>query len=865
MKMQKNNKINRGSEWNKCDLHLHSFYTSINNEFGSDFDKYLQKIKKENIKILGLTNYFNFVEEDWDLKSTLEEMGISVFLNLELRLTYQNKEDECCDLHLIFSDKISRKTIDAFLTKLNSSVDGTQKTLNMLNKQDKDIATVEFKDIVDTLNDPAIGIKDKVLIGMLSRGKGNARTSHSYETLTRSVHFIIHSSDNGNNISKDREYWSGRGEDRPLECKALFQSSDAHKIEDIAQKYTWIKGVPCFETLRQAIIDFENRLLIQDRNPIDKKISSPELFIDRIEYILKKKNRVLYFNKDINSVIGKRGSGKSVFLKHIVQEVVGNEGYAKKHGKEIKKLDNFKVHWSDNKNEDKFIEYIPQNYLSTITYEDGEKYDERDKELRRLLFNNNLFKNAEDNKAEIINSIELKIVANVKDILKFNKQTLEIKGQLETLGKIEDKNSAIKEKEKEIKKFGKIDITTKEINNQTKYVANIKKITREISLMEQDVKIIEGINKNKVDFIMLDDEVFAGLSQATLALVRKDINNASNNNIKKTLGSILKDLRGKLEKAEARKVKIKELLKPIHDKLQKNKTIETILKEINELKEKVEEMSKLVDLIEKNREKETQLINETVCLYGSFEEKISKIIKTLEDEFQSFTFITFIFNISYNISDYRQNFFDVFIDGRSGDRFKEVIEKRRDFQDDELRSIINDIVTEDEKIKIKTSGGNKESALVALLSCRYDIDFTKSVKYKNTDNTLIDFENMTGGQKAMAFLDLIFNLSKSNFPIVIDQPENDIDVSGISNDLKKLILQQKEKRQVIIATHSPNLLLLVDSENVIVAENEKDNIIYQNGGIENKDIQENIINILEGGREALIARMEKLNLKNNFD
>ncbi|KXK27607.1 MAG: hypothetical protein TR69_WS6001000051 [candidate division WS6 bacterium OLB20] len=112
----------------------------------------------------------------------------------------------------------------------------------------------------------------------------------------------------------------------------------------------------------------------------------------------------------------------------------------------------------------------------------------------------------------------------------------------------------------------------------------------------------------------------------------------------------------------------------------------------------------------------------------------------------------------------------------------------------------------------------------------------------------------------MALLDLVFNLSKSRYPIIIDQPENDIDVSGISNDLRRLLLTQKEKRQVIVATHSANLLLLTDSENVIVAENENNTLKYHNGGIELKQIQDDMVNILEGGDAALKKRMQKLNL-----
>ena len=82
-----------------------------------------------------------------------------------------------------------------------------------------------------------------------------------------------------------------------------------------------------------------------------------------------------------------------------------------------------------------------------------------------------------------------------------------------------------------------------------------------------------------------------------------------------------------------------------------------------------------------------------------------------------------------------------------------------------------------------------------------------------------------------------------------------------SFDLKKLILYQKERRQVIVATHSPNLLLLTDSENVIVAENESNNIKYHNGGIEDRKAQDGIVTILEGGTDALRKRMQKLNIR----
>lgn len=856
--MAEDQQYNRGSEWRKWDLHLHSFYTSINNEYSSSTeDEYVKKIKDENIEVVGLTNYFNFSENDWSLKQKLESKGVVVFLNLELRLTYTNKEDDCCDIHLVFSNDLNKSNIDTFLTKLNCSIAGTQKTLSTITEQGKVSAVVEFSKILEVLNDPAVAdLKEKVLIGMLSRGKGNSRSSTMYASLTKDSNFIVHSSSKVKNIEDDIKYWSGNDTEKPLKFKALFQSSDAHSIGKVGEKYSWVKGNSCFETLRQAVVDYENRILIQERNPSENKNSSPELFIDKIEYKQDSETHTVYFNKDMNSVIGKRGAGKSVLLKHIVFGALKEDGGVK----EIKKLNEFKVCWCDDTSENKFVEYIPQNYLSTITYEDGKDYYKRDEMLKTRLFNNDLFKNANTSKIEAIDSIELKINAKVKEVLSIHRQIVDTTNQLKPLGKAEDKDNAIKIKQEEINKLGKINITDGDIVNQTKYSSEIEALNRDIKLLEQDVQIIKNINNdNDVSFITVDDEAFFGVSQTTLELIKGHIEKFSSQDIKTYLSSLLTELTNKTKIKKERKGVVEKDLFPINEKLLQNKTLEKILKEISKLDGEKKDIEKLNKFVEESNKKKEELISEVVVLYLSFKNKIEGIVQTLKDAFDNFTFITFDFTVGYDVGVYKSRFFDVYIDGRSGEHFKKYINASRDFDKAELVKIIKDIIADADTAKLKTTGGDKESALVTLLSCRYDIDFTKSVKYKNGEG-LVDFENMTGGQKAMALLDLIFNLSKSGYPIIIDQPENDIDVSGISNDLKKLVLDQKERRQVIVATHSPNLLLLTDSENVIVAENKNNSIKYHNGGIEEKQIQDDIVEILEGGGDALKKRMQKLNI-----
>jgi energy-coupling factor transporter ATP-binding protein EcfA2 len=920
--MEEDQQYNRGSEWRKWDLHVHTPFSYTSEYAGATLEEKWENFIKglealpEDIKVIGINDYLflDGYKEVLKYKSDGRLKNIDLILAVvEFRLKefVGNELLKKINYHVIFAeqsildtDTIEAQFLSCFRSSCNLDVDDvggaswggvvTKESLIDLGKhiyettpedkrEDDNHFKIGFKNIsysldklkecLGEINEPNTYLKCKYIKAIGKSEWEDFRWTGSpadKKDIINNAHIVFSASPNADQANKN----IGSLKDQSVNGR-LLHCSDAHTIKqiedegvvkfdfsntspkDLGHCFTWIKGNTSFETLRQVVVDYENRVLIQERNPVENKNSSPELFIDKMEYKQDGETHIVYFNKDINSVIGKRGAGKSVLLKHIVFDVFGKDG---KDVKQIKKLNEFKIYWCDNTSENKFIEYIPQNYLSTITYEDGEKYDKRDEMLKTQLFNNDLFKNADTSKNEIIDSIELKINAKIKETLSLHRQAGDTVNQLKPLGKVEDKDKAIKTKQEEINKLGKIDITDEDIENQTKYSSEIGSFSGDIKLLEQDIQIIENINKDKnVSFITVDDEAFLGLSQTTLELIEKHIEKLSSQDIKEYLDSLLFDLENKIKIKKIGKSAVEKKLEPINEKLQQNKTIEKILKEISKLDAEKKEIEKLNKFVQEFNEKKVELIGEVADSYLSFKDRIEGIIQTLKDEFSNFTFITFDFTVSYDVGAYKSKFFDVYIDGRSGDRFKKFINDSSDFNKVELIDIIKDIIADADAAKLKTTGGDKESALVALLSCRYDIDFTKSVKYKNGEG-LVDFENMTGGQKAMALLDLIFNLSKSGYPIIIDQPENDIDVSGISNDLRKLVLAQKERRQVILATHSPNLLLLIDSENVITAENENNIIRYRNGGIEDKQIQDDIVNILEGGREALKKRMQKIGI-----
>ncbi len=318
---------NKGSSWHKWDLHVHTPYTHLNKAYKCSEEDFIRKLCASEINCIGLTNYFKFDEEEFDLKEKIEKRGIKVFYNLEVRLDYQNKEDDCLDFHIIFSDEVSKQEIDNFLRNADANVGGTKKKLANLEKDDFNKAVVNFDQLLECLEEESLNLMGKYLLGFLSRGHGNSRSSSNYEKIVKKAHFLIHSSDDQEKLKKDREFW--------LEYnKPLLQSSDAHKEDSIGKKYTWIKAEKTFEGLKQIIYEPETRVSIDKSQDPLHKIDCVRLCFDGEVKITNEKgdtpfcyagfNETLFFSPNFTCVIGGRGSGKSTLLQLIASAIKNN-------------------------------------------------------------------------------------------------------------------------------------------------------------------------------------------------------------------------------------------------------------------------------------------------------------------------------------------------------------------------------------------------------------------------------------------------------------------------------------------------------------------------------------------------------------
>jgi predicted ATPase len=99
-------------------------------------------------------------------------------------------------------------------------------------------------------------------------------------------------------------------------------------------------------------------------------------------------------------------------------------------------------------------------------------------------------------------------------------------------------------------------------------------------------------------------------------------------------------------------------------------------------------------------------------------------------------------------------------------------------------------------------------------------------------------------------------------PLIIDQPEENLDNQTIFKVLVKCIKIAKQRRQVIMVTHNPNLAVVCDAEQIIYADCDKTNrcFTYVSGAIESPQIRALVITILEGTEPAFVNRQKKYGL-----
>lgn len=123
-----------------------------------------------------------------------------------------------------------------------------------------------------------------------------------------------------------------------------------------------------------------------------------------------------------------------------------------------------------------------------------------------------------------------------------------------------------------------------------------------------------------------------------------------------------------------------------------------------------------------------------------------------------------------------------------------------------------------------------------------------------------DIAMLSAGERGTLLLVFYLLIDTSDTPLVIDQPEGNLDNQTITKVLVECLKAARKRRQVFIVTHNPNLAVVCDADQVIHVSIDKTNgnlITYTSGSLENPDISKHVTNVLEGTREAFGLRDRK--------
>jgi predicted ATPase len=143
-------------------------------------------------------------------------------------------------------------------------------------------------------------------------------------------------------------------------------------------------------------------------------------------------------------------------------------------------------------------------------------------------------------------------------------------------------------------------------------------------------------------------------------------------------------------------------------------------------------------------------------------------------------------------------------------------------------------------------------------------DYLWSLEYLKPEYSLKldgkDLSHLSPGERGTLLLVFYLLVDKSNKPIIVDQPEENLDNQTVYRLLIPVIKEVKKRRQVVMVTHSPNIAVVCDAEQIIHSSIDRENrnkVIYTLGSIESDQVNEYLVNVLEGTRPAFDNRGAK--------
>lgn len=948
------------------------------------FEIFFRKAIEKNIQAIGITDYFtidnykkalvyvSLIDNKLDIDGlpvfTQEERDyikrIFIFPNVELRMTPSTGVEKLINIHCIFNPEyISHLDNDFFGTidnqdrfKMNrNGFINYGKTLkpsltdeNFLFKEGLNNFVVDPRTIKELLDKNIDFRNNTIIVVSNSSNDGNSGLQKHYDLfegesgsldgVRKTIYYISDAIFSAN--QKDIKYFLGKRIDEKIDAtdddktaereqvifergglKPCLVGSDAHKEDELFNRFTWIKADLDFQGLKQIIYEPEQRVKIQDNQPDFKE---EKFVIDEVKFICNDSKFTpapIKFNTNLNVIIGGKSSGKSILLYNIAKTLLADRKILKNDNppqnykydfgenfdfevkmisgvtQSIKRLDDSPSILSE-------IKYIPQNYLSKLAEPENKKGNELLKLVRGLLLEDedckqkyqefiNRVKSNDISREALINNyfeIQGKIAILKTNLVSKGDETVltvnidtnngKITKLKEGVGLTEEQiieynlyNAELQEIEIEIRKIRADHSKITSFNTDAKNL--LSELVQKKNLMINSIESIDIKAHYQQQYTSLDESL--KFIEDNIKLIELDIERRF------LVENIFKD---SFSAKSKRNLELTTLLQPFVKNLEIKKQIDDLEKLIVEDKQKLSIITQIKIEIKNNEDALAKEKDKIFEVYLENFEEYKKVISELEERTKLLENdnLQIVGKPRFNFSRFRNNILEI-SDGRrasygSYSIFDNDNSGSTEFSIDEfvlqLKSIFTSMVeTKDYVFNSKTDSKN---ALKILLD-DYFFDYWEVIYDKDT---LI---KMSTGKASFVILMLIVGLSKSKAPILIDQPEDNLDNRSITKDLVEYLRNKKLERQIILVTHNPNVVVNADAENIIIANQKGQNdkittSLYQfdyiNGSIENTKpydksqtdllksmgVREHIADIVEGGKEAFKKRERKYGFKN---
>lgn len=929
-----------GAEWNRWDLHVHTKGTHKNDQFTSpDMDSFckilFKKAYQKKIVTIGITDYFlidnynnvlNYQKKiDSNSEFTPEEKEyirkICLLPNIELRMLPVTDSGTLVNIHCIFNPAIVSSLNLEFYSKIKSngthypltkegliaygkSLFDYEESSNDSNQEDENkyINKAVQSFVIDINNlkqifEENLNLRDNTIIVVSNSNNDGASAlqehyklfegnSSNLDGLRKEIYKLSDCIFSSN--PKDREFFLGKKEgisekDVINKCgsiKPCIHGSDAHCEEKLFEpdqkRYCWIKAETSFNGLKQIIYEPEDRVCIREQKPEEKRTYQ---VIDSIQFNHEDfPKKPIYFNQNLTTIIGGRSSGKSILLgalaKYIDPTVIIKtdvNGKTSMHDHYVNDLcKNLTIKWKDEqKDQIRKIEYFRQSQINGYASDPKEI----DKIIERIIKKNSVKNSAFEKYSFFKLNNQKEITNKIAELIDLRDKKYNIDNKIKEIGNksgLQIEILKIKNEIEEIKRNQLGILTESEIKDYEILLESCHSLENEKSMLIKDNNTLSVLkNKEIISSITSEitglseetqkkiNEFFASLKQDTQkkwfafidSLEKNNVNTIESHetNINNTYSSEIYKKGNTYFSSNEEYLQKDKLLKEEQFKLQQ---IEKLEKEQNTILENYHNLFKnILDLNYKYYE-------EITCLAKLIKENNSGVEISAEINFENEAYTKVLVESFNKQSGIGKGYTDFcFTNIKDFKKFLQTV----------LHCIDNDMI----KLMKTTS---LQTVLTAMLAINY---FSISYKVKYEGDAL---DSMSEGKKAYIVLRLLLDFDEADWPILIDQPEDDLDNRAIFTDLVKYLKNKKKTRQIILVTHNPNIVVGADSELVIVAnrhgsknENpEKVKFCYYGDTLEHsfinknektilykKGIKEHVCEILEGGDAAFKLRENK--------